>query len=67
MNNEKIIASKGLTNTSAIVVWNIDDYDDTITVSINYGKKSTLKLYETNKGVYFNYGGRQYLNEFIRV
>ena len=67
MKSEKIIASKGLSNSHAIVVWNIDDGGETITVSINYGKKSTLKLYETGKGVYFNYHGRQYLNEFMRV
>ena len=62
-----MIALKGLTNNHSIVVWDVND--ETIKVSVNEeGKKSTLKLYETDKGTYFNYlGSRQYLFEFIRT
>ena len=61
-----MIAVKGLTNNHSIVVWDIND--ESVTVSVNQGKQSTLRLYETNKGTYFNYlGSRQYLFDFIRT
>ena len=61
-----MIAIKGLTNNHSIVVWDVND--ESVKVSVNLGKKSNLKLYQTNKGTYFNYlGSRQYLDEFIRT
>lgn len=61
-----MIAIKGLSNNHSIVVWDIND--ESVKVSVNLGKKSNLKLYQTNKGTYFNYlGSRQYLDEFNRT
>ena len=62
----KIIASKGLTNNHALLVWNVND--EYIQVSLNEGTKRWYKVYHTNKGVYFNYkGARYYIHEFIRT
>lgn len=61
-----MIAIKGLTNNHSIVIWDLND--ESVTVSVNEGKQSTLKLYETDKGTYFNYlGSRHYLYDFIRT
>ena len=61
-----MIAIKGLTNNHSIVVWDIND--EYVKVSLNLSKKSNLKLYQTNKGTYFNYlGSRHYLYDFIRT
>ena len=63
---DKIIASKGLTNNHALLVWNVND--EYIQVSLNEGTKRWYKLYSTNKGFYFNYkGSRFYLDEFLRT
>lgn len=63
---EKTIAIKGISNNHAILIHEIND--ETVTASLNtVGKQSTRKLYHTNKGVYFNFPNRQYLDEFMKV
>lgn len=63
---DKIIASKGLSNNHALLVWNVND--EYIQVSLNEGTKRWYKLYSTSKGFYFNYkGSRYYIHEFLRM
>lgn len=62
----KPIASLGLTNSSALGVWDVND--EYIIVSLNEGTKRKYKIYSTTKGFYFNYGGsRYYLHNFLRI
>ena len=62
----KAIAIKGITNNHAILIHEIND--ETVTASLNtVGKLAKRKLYYTNKGVYFNFPNRQYLDEFMKV
>jgi len=65
---EKTIGIKGITNNHAILIHEINEGNETVTVSLNtVGKLAKRKLYYTNKGVYFNFPNRQYLDEFMKV
>lgn len=66
--NNNVIASMGLCSAASLNIYEVDDWGDFVRASINNFKPRKYKLYETNKGTYFNFGGcRYYLNEFIRV
>jgi len=70
MLKEKMIGAKHLTNNHALIVWELNEWGETISVSLNNNpnKARTYKLYQTNRGTYFNWHGtRQYLDEFMRV
>lgn len=63
---EKVIAVIGLTNTSSLNIYDVNDEE--IIVGLNNQTHRTYKLYYTNKGVYFNFkGSRYYLQDAIRV
>ena len=63
---EKVIAVIGLTNTSSLNIYDVNDEE--IIVGLNNQTPRTYKLYHTTKGVYFNFkGSRYYLHDAIRV
>lgn len=63
---EKLIAVIGLTNTSSLNIYDVNDEE--IIVGLNNQTPRIYKLYYTNKGVYFNFkGSRYYLQDAIRV
>lgn len=63
---EKVIAVIGLTNTSSLNIYDVNDEE--IIVGLNNQTPRTYKIYYTNKGVYFNFkGSRYYLQDAIRV
>lgn len=63
---EKLIAVIGLTNTSSLNIYDVNDEE--IIVGLNNQTPRTYKLYYTNKGVYFNFkGSRYYLQDAFRV
>jgi hypothetical protein len=65
-----IIASCGICNTASLNIYGMIEFDidDYVIAGINNFKPHKYKLYNTIKGVYFNYGGsRYYLNEFMRI
>ena len=59
------IGSACLCNTASLNVYALTD--DTIKAGINDDKARTYKLHTTNKGIYFNFGARYYLHEFMSV
>ena len=64
--NNKVIASCGICNTASLNLFELND--DYVVAGINNLKARTYKIYSTNKGLYFNFGGsRWYLHEFMRV
>lgn len=66
---KEVIASYGLTNTASLNIYSIDfGIDDFVIAGINSLKSRKYKLYSTNKGIYFNFGGtRFYLENFLKV
>ncbi|OAA90875.1 hypothetical protein [Clostridium ljungdahlii] len=67
--DKKVIASCGLCNAASLNLYEIlNGIDDYVIAGINNNKPRKYKLYSTNKGIYFNWGGnRYYLHEFIRL
>ena len=64
----EVIASKTITNTISINIYNIVyGLYDKVLVGINNNKPRYYNIYSSNKGNYFNLGGRQYLSDFIRL
>ena len=69
MDNKKVIASYGLSNTASINIYEIiNGIDDSIIAGLNDRKPRQYRIYNTNKGSYFNWGkNRIYLNECMRL
>lgn len=64
----KVIASCCISNTCSLNILEVDEEEETVTVSLNNDPPHKYKVHYTNKGPYFNFcGHRYYLNEFIRV
>lgn len=64
----KVISSLCLVNNASLniydIVYGVDDY---VIAEINDYTPRKYKIYETNKGSYFNYGGKRfYLEEFTK-
>lgn len=62
----KPIAVLGITNNCGIGILDINE--EQVVIRGVSDDTHTLKLYSTDKGIYFLYGGhRYYTNEFMRV
>lgn len=62
----KLIAVIGLTNTSSLNIYDVNDEE--VLAGINNEKPRKYKVYVNTKGYYFNFkGSRYYLHDAIRV
>lgn len=61
----KPIAVIGLTNTSGIEIYDIND--EQVLAKLTNKAPRWYKLYTNTKGTFFNLAGRQYLDQAIRT
>lgn len=65
----KVEASCLICNNASLNIYDIEyDIDNCVIAGLNSDTPRKYKLYDTNKGTYFNYGKtRYYLSEFMRT
>jgi hypothetical protein len=66
-NEDQVIASLCFCNNGSINIHRIDEENGQVIFSINNTAPIKRKLYFNSKGVFFNFGSRFYLHEFLRM